>query len=108
MLAGAGKILVVDEKNLAVYLTDDGDAGVVVGRKGQMFPENAFGRQIFEDAPGSVVFVADDGSLAVQQDAHDLPGRVEGIDFFSGIKAAFFGLHAGKHFLAVFFADILK
>lgn len=108
VLAGPGQALIVDEQDLAVSLTDYRDTGIIAWHKGKMLSENSFGRQVFQNTPGSVVFIADDGGLTVQQNSYDFAGSVKGVDLFSGKKAAFLRFHAAQHPLAVLFADVLK
>ena len=108
VLAGPGQALVVDKKHLAVRLADHSDAGVAAGDKGQILSEDAFRGEVFQNAAGAVVFVADDGSLPVQQDAYGLAGCVEGVDFLAGVEAALLGLHALQHTAAVMGAYALK
>ena len=59
IVAGLSHVLIVNEQNLAVCLRHNGDAGIVIGSKGQLFSENAFWKEILQNGAGAVVFITD-------------------------------------------------
>ena len=101
LAAGGENVAVIKKMDLAGFMGENGIVFQISGMEEEDFPENITGKQLFHEGLGAVSGNADDGGLALCEQA-DFPGAVSiGTDPLAGLVFAGADMKTGFHLCQV-------